>query len=202
MIDWSARARAHLAHQHTSDTDKTDETWLLSVSSPLSGASSPERECLSSVSSVAAPVVVTIGMEGTGSNDATAANDPSAGTTAPPVRRSANPYMTPEQGDECHGCGWDAAEIAVFVGRAAKFAQMGRTDPEHLAERLTLRDRQRDDRRMCLECRELEFTGRCAAARRGEIQGADRCLEPVPNILMRCPAFKGAVSAHRFNEGQ
>lgn len=201
MIDWGARARAHLAQQHASHTDKTDERWLSSVSSPLSEGLLPKRECLSSVSSVAALVVVTIGMESTGTIDVAAANDPSPGTTAPLVRRSANPHMTPEQGDECHGCGWDAAEIEAFVGRAAKFAQIGRTDPEHLAERLTLRDRQADDRRMCVECRELESTGRCAAARRGEIVGADRRLDPVPNILMRCPAFKGAVSAHRFNEG-
>lgn len=99
--------------------------------------------------------------------------------------------MTPEQGDECHQGSWDDAEIESFMTRTRRFSGMGRADAEHLAERLTLRDRQADDRRVCAECRELEASGRCAAARRGSLAGADRRLEPMQNILMRCPAFRG-----------
>ena len=33
-----------------------------------------------------------------------------------------NPYMTPEQGDECHAGGWNDAEIATFTARATRFA--------------------------------------------------------------------------------
>ncbi len=112
-------------------------------------------------------------------------------------RRNGNPHMTPEQGDECHTDGGDVAEIDAFTAREARFTRMGRAaDAEHLAERLTLRDRQHDERRLCLECTWLGDTGRCIAAATGRLPGADRRLEPVPTILQRCDAFglrKGLV---------
>ena len=73
---------------------------------------------------------------------AVAANDSHAGAPGSLVRCSGNPYMTPDQGDECHASGWDDAEIETFMTRAARFALIGRADAEHLAERLALRDRQ------------------------------------------------------------
>ena len=107
-----------------------------------------------------------------------------------PPRRSGNPLMTPEQGDGCHAGGWDDAEIEAFTARQARFTRMGRaTDADHLAERLTLRDRQHDDRRLCLECAALADNRRCLVAARGRLAGADRRLEPVPTILQRCPGF-------------
>ena len=166
MIDWAARASAQLAQPRSGGTARTDETRVVSVSSVPPAANAETSAGLSSVSS--AP----------------------AGRVPAAERASGNPYMTPEQGDECHACGWSDAEIATFTARAARFAQSRRADAEHLAERLTLRDRQADDRRMCVECRELEPSGRCGAARRGAIPGADRRLEPVPDILMRCEAFR------------
>lgn len=200
MIDWVARARAQLDQQRHVGTAKTDETRLLSVSSAPPGGHTPDCERLSSVSSVATPVVATTRTGAVDTISLMAANDANTGTP-PLVRSSGNPYMTPDQGDECHACGWNDAEIDLFMSRAAKFAMLGRADAEHLAERLTLRDRQADDRGMCVECREFEVTGRCAAARRGAIHGADRRLEPVQNILMRCSTFDGAVSTHRNHRG-
>jgi len=108
---------------------------------------------------------------------------------APPPRRSGNPLMTPEQGDECHAGGWDVAEIEAFQRREARFTRMGRADAEHLAERLTLRDRQHDDRRLCLECAALADNWRCLVAARGRLAGADRWFEPVETILQRCERF-------------
>lgn len=105
--------------------------------------------------------------------------------------------MTPEQVDECHEGGWDDAEIEAFLARSMCLNVRGRSDAEHLAERLTLRDRQADDRRMCVECRELEAGGRCAAARRGALASTERRFEPTPNVLMRCPAFRATVHHHR-----
>ena len=107
-----------------------------------------------------------------------------------PPRRSGNPLMTPEQGDECHAGGWGDPEIEAFQRREARFTRMGRVaDAEHLAERLTLRDRQHDDRRLCLECAALADNRRCLVAARGRLAGADRRLEPVPTILQRCEGF-------------
>lgn len=115
----------------------------------------------------------------------------------PPQRDSGNPWMTPEQGDECHAGGWDDAEVDAFQRREARFIRLGRAaDAEHLAERLTLRDREGDDRRLCLECTWLSGTGRCLAAATARLPGVDRWLEPIQTILQRCDAFglsKGLV---------
>jgi hypothetical protein len=51
---------------------------------------------------------------------------------SPPPRRSGNPLMTPEQGDDCHAGGWDDDEIDAYLAREARFARMGRADAEHL----------------------------------------------------------------------
>ena len=76
-----------------------------------------------------------------------------------------------------------------MTARTARFALLGRADAEDLAERLTLRDRDGDDRRLCLECSWLGDAGRCLAAATGRIPGADRRLEPAQTILQRCAAF-------------
>ncbi len=115
-----------------------------------------------------------------------------AASPPPPPRRSGNPLMTPEQGDDCHAGGWDDAEIDAFTARQARFKRMGRAEADHLAERLTLRDRQHDDRRLCLECAALADNRRCLVAARGRMAGVDRRLEPVPTILQRCPGFETA----------
>lgn len=181
MIDWAARARAEIAAKPAGGTAKTDESPVSSVSSAPAGAvinwSDGARVEVSSVSSVPPAPVPTNSALG-------------LGAAAKTVRRSGNPYMTPEQGDECHEGGWNDAEIKVFMERATHLGAMGRPDAEHLAERLTLRDRQADERHMCVECCELEAGGRCAAARRGALTNTDRLFEPTQNILVRCPAFR------------
>lgn len=95
------------------------------------------------------------------------------------------------QADECHAGGWSEAEIASFSRRQALMLARGYVpeDAEAMAEALTLRDRQGDDRRICLECTHLGERGRCLAASAGRIPSADRRLEPVPTILQRCEAF-------------
>ena len=104
--------------------------------------------------------------------------------------------LTSDEADRCHAPCWDDAEIAAFTARTERFALLGRADADDLAERLTLRDRDGDDRRLCLECTWLGDTGRCLAAATGRIPGADRRLEPVQTVLQRCGAFglrKGLV---------
>ena len=83
----------------------------------------------------------------------------------------------------------DDDERTIFLARADQFTRMGRVDAEALAEKLTRRDRERDDRRLCLECTWLGDSGRCLAAATGRISGADRRLEPVQTILRQCGAF-------------
>ena len=104
-------------------------------------------------------------------------------------RVSVNPLMTPEEGDECHACGWDEDEITTYLAREERFIRMGKTgaDAVHLAERLTLRDRQNDERRLCLECAALTDDGRCLIAAR--LRGVPPGSQPEPATLWRCKAF-------------
>jgi hypothetical protein len=107
--------------------------------------------------------------------------------------RSGNPLLMPQQGDTCHAGDWDDAEVATFNARQVRFRRLGRHDADHLAEWLALRDRQQDERRLCLECTALTHKGRCTVAARGLLPGADRRLEPVQTILHRCPGFRVAL---------
>jgi len=87
--------------------------------------------------------------------------------------------LTAEQGDRCHTPSWTDAEVETYLERRDRLMRGGYTEveAEHLAEWLTLRDREGDDRRLCAECR----YGR-----------ARRCPggEPLPDVLQRCTARK------------
>jgi hypothetical protein len=89
-----------------------------------------------------------------------------------------NPYLSIEAADRCHTPAWSDAEIFAFTTRAVTFVRMGlRRDADNLAELLLLRDRDGDDRRLCVECRH----GRSA-----------RCPDGLPMplaTLHRCGAF-------------
>ena len=69
-----------------------------------------------------------------------------------------------------HSDAMNGAEIEAFMGRFELFAQRGlnQSDAEQHADRLTLRDREGDDRRLCLECAHLRRVGgrRCGNAQR------------------------------------
>ena len=70
--------------------------------------------------------------------------------------------MCRNDADRCHAGGWDDAEIARFVARRNRLMRWGwgQSKAELLAERLTLRDRDSDDRVICCECRHCR-QGRC-----------------------------------------
>jgi hypothetical protein len=91
--------------------------------------------------------------------------------------------------DRCHWPLWSDAEIAAFVGRVNVFIRRGTfaTDAHDLAERLTLRDRDGDDRVSCVECAHYR-PGRCGnhkqAALLSHELGCDLAV-----LLQRCPGF-------------
>lgn len=100
---------------------------------------------------------------------------------------------------------WSDREIARFTFRHALFQRRGMPEPqaEALAERLVLRDRDRDDRRCCAECSNLQDDGGCFQARRmntarrraadtGEdppVRHALDPIDPMPAVLQRCRTF-------------
>ncbi|WP_140426154.1 hypothetical protein [Acidovorax sp. Root275] len=61
-----------------------------------------------------------------------------------------------------HGPAMNTAEIDIFTARLARFTDKRLTldDAEALADRLVTRDREMDDRRICMECVHLQGAGR------------------------------------------
>jgi hypothetical protein len=85
----------------------------------------------------------------------------------------------------------NTAELRALAVRTERFIRqgIGGDEASMLADQLVARDREGDDRRLCLECSWLGDGGRCIAAATGRLPDADRRLEPVTTILQRCPAF-------------
>ena len=108
---------------------------------------------------------------------------------APPYR------LAPADADRCHAGGWDDAEIARFVARVALFMRRGinATDADDLAERLTLRDRDADDRVICAECRHY-LPGRCGNHRSALMTTADIGRD-LAAMLRRCAGFDPRTTA-------
>ncbi|MBA3624581.1 MAG: hypothetical protein H0W48_09065 [Methylibium sp.] len=112
------------------------------------------------------------------------------------ARRAAQdrPYrLTPEQGDRCHAGGWDDAEIATFTARHARLLRRGygNDDAEDLAERLTLRDRDADNRVICTECQHYR-SGRCGNHRAAGLQAPEMGPD-LAAMLQRCAGFTGTA---------
>ena len=93
-----------------------------------------------------------------------------------------------------HSTAMNGAEIDTFTARLARFTDRGLSliDAERLADRLVQRDRDLDDRRLCLECAHLRHGGRC-----GNWQHAGVAIRARDNqlhgdftaMLQRCDGF-------------
>lgn len=82
-----------------------------------------------------------------------------------------------------HSQAWTDEDIARFVSRRDRLLRWGYPEDraEELAERLTLRDREQDDRHMCAECRHGQ---------------RPRCPDGAPlpaGTLHRCPVFESCA---------
>ena len=98
------------------------------------------------------------------------------------------------------------AEIDNFTARLARFTDKGLTldAGERLADKLVIRDRERDDRASCMECLHLHHCGRCGNWRRAgvAIRARDAQLPTdFVNLLQRCDGFADAVRIPRYGEG-
>lgn len=112
-----------------------------------------------------------------------------------PTAPAKRPYRLPAaEADRCHAGAWDDGEIGRFVARVSLFLRrgVGAEDADDLAECLVLRDRDGDDRRACVECRNLAghvSTGlRCKAARAAGV--APELPAALVMQQQRCPAFQ------------
>ena len=140
MITWAERAKAAISQKGQSGTAKTDETAisrLLAVSAVPTVAASAMTERLSAVLAVPPPAILE-------------KHDSSLAVTEDPDR-----WCWP------HSSVMNGAEIDTFAARLHQFTDKGlaRNDGEALADKLVLRDRESDDRRVCLECQHFAGHG-------------------------------------------
>lgn len=82
--------------------------------------------------------------------------------------------------------------IARMAWRISMLQRRGLTEAqaERTADMLADRDASGDDRRLCLECKNLQRSGGCLGAQQGRIPNTLRRHEPVRDILQRCEAFE------------
>ena len=140
MITWVERGKAAISEKVLSVTVNTDETAVSRLQAvlavPTEGVSAiPER--LSSVMAVPSLAVLK-------KTDASIA-----------VTEDLDRWCWP------HPSAMNGSEIDTFTERLHQFTDKGlaRNDGEALADKLVLRDREKDDRRTCLECRYLAGHG-------------------------------------------
>jgi hypothetical protein len=101
-------------------------------------------------------------------------------------------------------CAWpnstdmNSFEIDIFMSRLTRFTDMGLgLEPaEQLADRLFIRDRDRDDRTLCFECSYLRKSWRCANWVRAGVAirpiDANLPFEFV-NLMQRCGGFNQVI---------
>lgn len=112
-------------------------------------------------------------------------------TTSYAAKRTAMPDP-----DRCcwpHSTAMNSAELETCAARLVRFTDKGESldDAERLADRLLIRDREGDNRRLCLECAHLHGAGRwrCGNWHRAETGGTS-IQEELVLMLQRCNGFK------------
>ncbi len=90
----------------------------------------------------------------------------------------------------------NGAEIDTFTARLACFTDRGLSlsDAEVLADKLVLRDRDGDERRLCLECENLSRR-RCSQWQQAGIGGPEVSVDLV-GVLQRCAGFVAQFKKH------
>jgi hypothetical protein len=87
---------------------------------------------------------------------------------------------------------WSDIEFRRLEFRMALFQRRGFPEDAagELAARLVDRDRDLDERRMCIECENLQQSGTCFSAAQGWMTGVSRGLTPIRTLMQRCDFFK------------
>jgi hypothetical protein len=109
----------------------------------------------------------------------------------------AEPPMDPDRWCWPHSAAMNGQEIDTFTARLARFTDKGASleEAERLTDKLVIRDREHDDRRLCLECEHLHFSGghRCGNSRQSGIAAYLQnppLLGDLAQRLQRCEGFK------------
>lgn len=116
---------------------------------------------------------------------------------------AANDILTATTGDfeRCcwpHSEAMNGQEIDTFTVRQARFTDkgIGLDNAERLADKLVIRDRESDDRRLCLECGHLLGVGRWRCGNWMTADMARDGLAPeLVQMLQRCCGFRSALNS-------
>lgn len=104
------------------------------------------------------------------------------------------PAPNPDRWCYPHSSALNTVEVDTFSAWLARFTGKGMTiaDGEGLADKLVIRDREGDDRRVCLECLHLSRIGswRCGQWKRAGV-GAGGVPAELVVQLQRCDGFNG-----------
>ncbi len=133
--------------------------------------------------------------------ESTAANDAPVGTPAARITSPTDTHPTPAADPDrwCwpHSAAMNGQEIDTFTVRLASFTDKGLSlaDAERAADRLVIRDREGDDRRLCLECSHLQGHGRWRCGNWQAADVASQGLAPgLVQALQRCSGYRCATN--------
>jgi hypothetical protein len=105
----------------------------------------------------------------------------------------AAPATDPERWCWPHSQAMNTYEVHTFTARVSRFTAKGLlpAQAEVLADQLVIRDREGDDRRVCLECSNLQGNGRWRCGNWGEPEVArDVLTHDLALMAQRCEDFK------------
>ena len=115
-----------------------------------------------------------------------------------PDRAANDPAPDPDRWAWPHSDAMNTGEIDTFTARLSRFTDKGLTlaDAEALADKLVIRDRDLDARRLCLECLHLHRGGRCGNWQRASVAMAAqdaRLPADLVRRLQRCDGFTATL---------
>ena len=98
-------------------------------------------------------------------------------------------------GPDLAAVAWTDGDIARFLDRRTRLIRWGwpEADAEKLAERLVIRDRERDERVSCTDCRHYR-PGRCGNHRQAGLHGSEVGRD-LAGLLQRCTGFNPRTTA-------
>ena len=214
-MSWLARLKTSKTPEK--DASKTTETVFV-VSEAPTLAPLQKIEAAAAAANDPAPTPATVQMVSTADSASGAVID--IGTIRPPGLSAklqaaslaldaqihaagALPGYDPDRDCWPHSTAMKGSEIDLFTARMARFTDKGvrHADAESLVDKLVIRDRDSDDRRLCLECSHLGGYGR-TSWRCGNWQAADVARQArdvqlpadLINQLQRCDGFAAAFS--------
>jgi hypothetical protein len=187
MSKWAARAKAHFSGSRGSSTAKTDETPSMIAE---------KTHCCTAKTNLSAVLAVRgVWVSEKRMFSESAVNDPAPQPLT----------ITQEDPDRwCwpHSDAMNGAEIDAFTARVHRFTAKGLrpADAEQMADRLVIRDREQDARRVCLECGHCSGSKswRCGNWKQAAIgtRAADAGLaHGLVVMLQHCPGFREATWA-------